>query len=94
MVKPRSETSHQIRIAAVHSLVAIVAFAAAYRGAVGWIEHGFHIPNYYRVSPADDGSFILLLFGAFFWLYGAVTAAMAVVAARDAAHRNDTTRTI
>jgi hypothetical protein len=48
----------------------IAALVAAYFGAVGWVEHGFHIPNRYGISPSDDGSFILLLFGAFFTLYG------------------------
>jgi hypothetical protein len=52
---------------------------------------GFRILSHYRISPADDGSFILLLFGAFFSLYGAVTAGMALIAARDAAHRDDAT---
>ena len=90
-MKPRSETWYQIRRALVHSVIGLVAFIAAYRSAVDWIEHGFRIPSHYRISPADDGSFILLLFGAFFSLYGAVTAGMALIAARDATHRDDAT---
>ena len=71
-----------------------IALIATVRGAIGWVERGFHIPNGYRIAPEDDGSFILLLFGAFFSVYAVVTAGMAIIAARDAAKRDDRTRTI
>jgi hypothetical protein len=94
MVNTRSEIQHHIRRATFWSLISGSALIATVRGAIGWVEHGFHIPNGYRVAPADDGSFILLLFGAFFSVYAAVTASMAIIAARDAAKRDDRTRTI
>jgi hypothetical protein len=94
MVNTRSEMQRQRRRAAFWSLVAGVALIAAVRGAIGWVEHGFHILSGYRIAPEDDGSFILLLFGAFFSVYAAVTAGMAIIAARDAAKRDDRTRTI
>ena len=94
MVNTRSEISRHLRRAAFWSLVAGIALIAAVRGAIGWLEHGFHIPTGYRIAPEDDGSFILLLFGAFFSAYAAITAGMAIIAARDAAKRGDRTRTI
>jgi hypothetical protein len=94
MLNTRSEMQRQGRRAAFWSLVAGIALIAAVRGAIGWVEHGFHIPQGYRIAPQDDGSFILLLFGAFFSVYAAVTAGMAIIAARHAAKRDDRTRTI
>ena len=89
MLNTRSEIQHHIRRATFWSLVAGIALIATVRGAIGWVEHGFHIPNGYRIAPEDDGSFILLLFGAFFSVYAAVAAGMAIIAARKAPSRGD-----
>jgi hypothetical protein len=91
MMNAGSEMPRHVRRAAFWSLVAGIALIASVRGAIGWVQHGFHIPNGYRIAPEDDGSFILLLFGAFFSAYAAVTAGMAIIAARDAAKRDDRT---
>jgi hypothetical protein len=83
----------EIRKALLHSAIAAVSLFAAIRGAIGWEEHGFGVPRRY-VTAGDDGSFILLLLGAVFFLYGIVVATQAVLAAREAAHDDDTPETI
>ena len=79
----------EIRKALLYSAIVVVSVFAAARGAIGWAERGFGIPRRY-VTAGDDGSSVLFLLGVVFSVYGIVLATRAVLAARDAAHEDDT----